>query len=397
MKIAFFTETYLPYMNGVATQTEMLKRTYENLGHEVLVVTVGSEKQDDIIYKNNVMYMPGILLKKIYNYRISKPLKINDLDIAIKFNPDIIHIQNEFGIGHAGIKLAKYLDIPFVYTLHSEYDEFLFYVGLKYFNDFSKKISDNYFKKFSKYADVVTSPSKKAQPYLDRQNINKKVIVIDNTVENDAFKPTDEKIEFRKKFREEYKLYDETKAFVFVGRIGVEKNIIELVQNFIYSDFPKEKAKLFIIGAGPDSENIKKLINDNDFSDRIHYLGPKPNSEVPKYLYAMDYYTTASLSEMHSISMLEGMAAGLPAIIKLDVPNKEQIIPGINGYQWTDKEDFKELFNKIINLNSEQEKALKQNTLNYIEKNNNIAQAKKLLNIYEECIEKRKEKDKKWN
>lgn len=395
MKIAFFTETYLPYMNGVATQTEMLKRTYENLGHEVLVVTVGSEKQDDIIYKNNVMYMPGILLKKIYNYRISKPLKINDLDIAIKFNPDIIHIQNEFGIGHAGIKLAKYLDIPFVYTLHSEYDEFLFYVGLKYFNDFSKKISDNYFKKFSKYADVVTSPSKKAQPYLDRQNINKKVIVIDNTVENDAFKPTDEKIEFRKKFREEYKLYDETKAFVFVGRIGVEKNIIELVQNFIYSDFPKEKAKLFIIGAGPDSENIKKLINDNDFSDRIHYLGPKPNSEVPKYLYAMDYYTTASLSEMHSISMLEGMAAGLPAIIKLDVPNKEQIIPGINGYQWTDKEDFKELFNKIINLNSEQEKALKQNTLNYIEKNNNIAQAKKLLNIYEECIEKRKEKDKK--
>lgn len=395
MKIAFFTETYLPYMNGVATQTDMLKRTYENLGHEVLVVTVGSEKQDDIIYKNNVMYMPGILLKKIYNYRISKPLKINDLDIAIKFNPDIIHIQNEFGIGHAGIKLAKYLDIPFVYTLHSEYDEFLFYVGLKYFNDFSKKISDNYFKKFSKYADVVTSPSKKAQPYLDRQNINKKVIVIDNTVENDAFKPTDEKIEFRKKFREEYKLYDETKAFVFVGRIGVEKNIIELVQNFIYSDFPKEKAKLFIIGAGPDSENIKKLINDNDFSDRIYYLGPKPNSEVPKYLYAMDYYTTASLSEMHSISMLEGMAAGLPAIIKLDVPNKEQIIPGINGYQWTDKEDFKELFNKIINLNSEQEKALKQNTLNYIEKNNNIAQAKKLLNIYEECIEKRKEKDKK--
>lgn len=395
MKIAFFTETYLPYMNGVATQTEMLKRTYENLGHEVLVVTVGSEKQDDIIYKNNVMYMPGILLKKIYNYRISKPLKINDLDIAIKFNPDIIHIQNEFGIGHAGIKLAKYLNIPFVYTLHSEYDEFLFYVGLKYFNDFSKKISDNYFKKFSKYADVVTSPSKKAQPYLDRQNINKKVIVIDNTVENDAFKPTDEKIEFRKKFREEYKLYDETKAFVFVGRIGVEKNIIELVQNFIYSDFPKEKAKLFIIGAGPDSENIKKLIDDNDFSDRIYYLGPKPNSEVPKYLYAMDYYTTASLSEMHSISMLEGMAAGLPAIIKLDVPNKEQIIPGINGYQWTDKEDFKELFNKIINLNSEQEKALKQNTLNYIEKNNNIAQAKKLLNIYEECIEKRKEKDKK--
>lgn len=136
MKIVFFTETYPPFINGVATQTEMLKRTYEKLGHEVLVVTVGSEKQDDIEIIDNVIYIPGILLKKIYNYRLAIPIRSSKINKLIDFDPDIIHVQNEFGIGESGRKYSKKFNIPMIYTLHSEYDRFLFYVGLKYFENF---------------------------------------------------------------------------------------------------------------------------------------------------------------------------------------------------------------------------------------------------------------------
>ncbi|MDO4604470.1 MAG: glycosyltransferase [Helcococcus sp.] len=392
MKIVFFTETYPPFINGVATQTEMLKRTYEKMGHEVLVVTVGSEKQEDIEIKDNVIYIPGILLKKIYNFRLAIPIKSSKINKLLDFNPDIIHVQNEFGIGESARKYSKKYNIPMVYTLHTEYDEFLFYVGLKYFKNISKKISSEYFKKFSKTADIVTSPSKKAQAYIDRQKTGKQVVVINNSVENDLFLPSSEKDEFRKKFRKEYGLSDDCKAFVFVGRIGSEKNILELVNNWIYTDLPKEKAVLFIIGDGPAKEDIVKLINENKFEDRIFYLGKRPNTEIPKYLYSMDYYTTASLSEMHSISMLEAIASGLPALIKLDIPNKDQIIPGVNGYQWDTKEDFKNLFNKIISLSNEEMLQLKESTLNYANENNNFKQAAEYIDIYKQAIKLREEK-----
>lgn len=395
MKIVFFTETYPPFINGVATQTEMLKRTYEKLGHEVLVVTVGSEKQDDIEIIDNVIYIPGILLKKIYNYRLAIPIRSSKINKLIDFDPDIIHVQNEFGIGESGRKYSKKFNIPMIYTLHSEYDRFLFYVGLKYFENFSKKLSDEYFKKFSKTADIVTSPSKKAQNYIDRQKIGKQVVVVNNSVENDLFLPSKEKDEFRKIFREKYGIEDNCKAFIFVGRIGGEKNISELINNWIYSDFPKDKAVLFIAGDGPEKENLIDFINENNFNDRIIFLGKIPNTEIPKYLYAMDYYTTASLSEMHSISMLEAMASGLPALIKLDKPNKDQIIPRVNGYQWDTKEEFRDLFNKIISLSNEEMLQLKESTLNYANENNNFKQASEYIEIYKKAIKLREEKTRK--
>lgn len=257
------------------------------------------------------------------------------------------------------------------------------------------KISDEYFKKFSKTADIVTSPSKKAQNYIDRQKIGKQVVVVNNSVENDLFLPSKEKDEFRKIFREKYGIEDNCKAFIFVGRIGGEKNISELINNWIYTDFPKEKAVLFIAGDGPEKENLIDFINENNFNDRIIFLGKIPNTEIPKYLYAMDYYTTASLSEMHSISMLEAMASGLPALIKLDKPNKDQIIPGVNGYQWDTKEEFKDLFNKIISLSNEEMLQLKESTLNYANENNNFKQASEYIEIYKKAIKLREEKSRK--
>lgn len=390
MKIAFFTETYPPYINGVATQTEMLKRTYEKLGHEVLVVTVGSKKQKDIQFIDNVLYIPGFLAKKIYNYRISLPIKNSKMNILNTFNPDIIHVQTEFGIGETGRRYSKKYNKPMVYTLHSQYDEFLFYVGLNYFKNLSQKISNDYFRKFSKTADIITSPSIKAQVYIDRQKIDKKVIVVNNSVENELFLQSPEKDIYRKNFRQEYNIPKNCKAFVFVGRLGKEKNINELINNWIYTNLPKEKAKLFIIGDGPSKDEIIDIIVKKGFDDRIIYLGKKPNTEIPYFLYAMDYYTTASLSEMHSISMLEAMASGLPALIKFDKPNQSQIVNGVNGYQWDTKDYFKNLVNNIISLSPQEMIELKERTLNYAKTNNNYKQAYELIDIYNKAINLRK-------
>ncbi len=390
MKIALFTETYLPFINGVVTHVHMLKQTFEEMGHEVLVVTVGAEKQDEIIYEDGVIYVPGIYLKKIYGYRVATPIDFKRKELVLDFEPDIIHIHNEFGIAETGIRAAKKLNVPLIYTLHTEYDEFLFYVSLYGLKNITQSLSLKYFKHFSDAADVILSPSPKAKNYIKKQGVDKEVIVIDNTVDVEKYKKTEEKEAFRKEFREKYKLTDQTKAFVFVGRIGDEKNIMELIDNFTACDFPREKAVLFIIGKGPQEEELKEKIKNNNMEDRIILFGALPNTEIAKHLYAMDYYTTGSVSEMHSISMLEAMATGLPALIKLDPPNKDQIKPGINGYQWKDQDEFKEIFNQVLNYSPEEHRKFKEAVLKYSAENDRFSQAEKLIDIYQKAIDDKK-------
>lgn len=387
MKIAIFTETYPPYINGVATQSYMLKKMYEEMGHEVLVVTVGSEKQYKTKLVDGVVYVPGFMLKKLYKYRVAIPIGYMRKKFPINFKPDVIHIQNEFGIGEIGLEVAKKEHIPVVYTLHTEYDKFLFYIGLKHFTEFSKNISSKYFMRFSKNATIITSMSSKAQAYIDRQKVNKKVVVLSNAVEYKKFLPTPERIAFREELRKKYDISDSTKSFVFVGRIGAEKNIQELIDNFIYCDFPREKARLFVIGGGPDLEYLREYVKEKGFEDRIYLLGPIAHDDITKYLYAMDYYTTASLSEMHSLSMLEAMASGLFALVKHDPPNENQIISGKNGYQWDSKEDFKAVFTKVINMNKVEQDQLKANVLEYSKNNDFKKQAQELIKIYKQAIE----------
>ncbi|WP_222862451.1 hypothetical protein, partial [Bacteroides pyogenes] len=85
---------------------------------------------------------------------------------------------------------------------------------------------------------------------------------------------------------------------------------------------------------------------------------------------------------------------GLPAIIKLDKPNKDQIKKGINGYQWDSYEDFNKIFNKILSLSNEEAEKLKQNVLKYSIENDHLNQAKILLDIYQKAIEKKRKENK---
>lgn len=110
MRIALFTETYLPSINGVVTHVKTLKEGLEALGHTVLVVTADSRVNNHVI-ADDVMYCPAVKLKKIYNYDIAPPISKERLDKIKSFAPDIIHIHNEFGVEfpvYLSQELSKY-------------------------------------------------------------------------------------------------------------------------------------------------------------------------------------------------------------------------------------------------------------------------------------------------
>ena len=79
---------------------------------------------------------------------------------------------------------------------------------------------------------------------------------------------------------------------------------------------PEDKLKLLIIGEGPVRAELQQLTTSLNADDRILLPGKVEHADIPPYLALGSLYAPASLSDTISISMLEGMACGLPVLQK---------------------------------------------------------------------------------
>lgn len=229
MRIAIFTETYLPQINGVVTHIKILKEGLEALGHTVLIVTADAKAHRHYI-EDGVLHCPAHTLKRIYNMCLASPVSSARLHYLREFNPDIIHLHTEFSVGLSGLAIAKILKVPVVYTLHTMYDDYIYYIAPKPLVPLTRKLSHHYFRIFPQHTNVVTGPSKKCQEYTTEIGSDKKVEVIPNPVELDAFHPSTSTQEQRNEIRNKLGIPLDTTVACFVGRLGREKSVDVLLR-----------------------------------------------------------------------------------------------------------------------------------------------------------------------
>lgn len=344
MKVALFTETYLPYINGVVTHVKVLKEGLEKLGHEVLVVTADTNAKRHYI-RDGILHCPAKSFKRFYDYGLATPVSSTRLKLIKRFDPDIIHIHNEFGIGFSGAMIAKRLKVPLVYTLHTMYDDYLYYIAPRPFIPFVKKTSRKYARFLANNASALTGPSKKVEEYFRSCGIDKDVNVIPNPVELDIFQPHNIDESKKEAFRHKYQIEDDTMLVCFCGRLGREKSVDVLLRYWAKKVQREDNMKLFIIGGGPSEQELRELSKDLGIEDMVVFTGKVEHDELPPYYAACDLYITASLSDTNSISMLEAMATGLPVLHRYDPLNEGQVRNGVNGYIYHDAD---EMYNYLL-------------------------------------------------
>jgi glycosyltransferase involved in cell wall biosynthesis len=109
------------------------------------------------------------------------------------------------------------------------------------------------------------------------------------------------------------------------------------------------QARFLIIGGGPLTKTLKRIANQLGVTQYTHFTGFVPNQQIPSYLRASDIYVSTSFSDGSSLSLLEALACGLPAVVS-DIPgNHEWIQNGRNGFLVPTK-DSETLADKIIFL-----------------------------------------------
>jgi 1,2-diacylglycerol 3-alpha-glucosyltransferase len=385
MKIALFTETYLPVINGVVTHVKTLKEGLEELGHKVLIVTADSTVKKHEI-DGDVMYCPAVRIRKIYNYDVASPLSAKRLKHIRDFNPDIIHIHNEFGIGMSGILIAKILKIPLVYTLHTMYDDYVYYVANKHSAKFVTSLTHNYARALASASAAITGPSKKVEDFFRKCGVKKHINVIPNPVEADIFDPALVDRNYAKELRRQFGFTDEDTVFCFCGRLGKEKNISWLLNEWAHHVKPDDRLKLLIIGDGPFYNKHESEIREYGISDLAVLAGKIEHDSLPPYYAACDAYITASLSDTNSISMLEGMAMKLPVLHIRDELNAGQVVDGVNGYNYNNGTEMYELLKKLRDMPAEKLAEFGESARNSIIHANSANMARDILNIYESVI-----------
>ena len=387
MRIGLFTDTYPPFINGVSTSVLMLKQGLEKLGHEVYVVTVNDEsfsyKEEDGILK-----IPSFPIG-IMNFRQTGIYPIKAFNIIKKWKLDIIHSHTEFSIGTFARLISKQLNIPLVHTYHTMYEEYIYYITKGYFNSASKKLVE-YLTLFlcDKTIDELIVPTEKTKElFKDKYKVKRDVYVIPSGIDTTRFyKENIDKNEIIN-LKKDLGLKKTDFIVLYVGRIAKEKSIDFLINNFnsVLKRIPK--AKMIIVGDGPDIKDLIDLTRKKGLENKIIFTGKAPWTDVPKYYSLCDLFVTASKTETQGLTVIEAMGASKPVVAIRDESFELMITDKKDGLFFDDEKSYVDMVYEVYK-NKKLRDEISFNARLTADKYSPYNYAKNVLKVYEKVISK---------
>lgn len=369
MRIAIFSDTYPPQINGVATSTYNLVHTLIAHGHDVLLVTV-NRTDGKFKYENGIIEIPGILLKKLYGYRAAPIYHSKAMKIIKEWKPDIIHNQTDAPIGQFSKIAARRLNIPIIYTYHTQYEDYTYYVTKGNFDRIARKSIQYYSRMIAKGSTGFITPSIKTKEMLRLYGSDVYISVIPTGIDFSLFKSDKQSPEETETFKTAHGINDKTLVFLILGRLAAEKSMDISIKYYaaFLKKHPEVDTKMFVVGGGPARSSLELLTHELNISNSVEFLGPSPATKVPFYYHLANIYTSASITETQGLTFMEAMASGALVLARFDDNLTGVIEDNETGYFFTSEETFIEKVEKIESLSKEEKTVVQENAYRAIEK-----------------------------
>jgi len=298
-------DSYKPYISGITNYVEINKQYLEQAGHDVFVFTFG-----DLDYKDNeanIIRSPGVPLADTGFYlsmRYSRAAK------KLLQTMDVVHVHHPFLSGRLALRFCRPLGIPIVFTNHTRYDLYAqAYLPLMP-DEVSHGLLQAYMPPFCKAVDLVITPSAGMEKVLRELNVEDRIEIVPNGVDLKNFHDA------APISRAQFGFKDDDILLVYAGRIALEKNIPFLLEAFSGVAKAIPNVHLLLIGGGVQQfeDEIRTLVKDMDAPRRVRLIGKIPYDQLPAYLAMCNIFVTASVTEVHPLSVIEAMGAGLPTM-----------------------------------------------------------------------------------
>ena len=350
MNIAIFADAYLPVKNGVVTSISQLRDGLEKKGHKVMIITV--EVPNYIENDNNIYRLPSIKagLGTEQPFRLGFFLWGPVIRFLKKKDVDIIHTHSEFTLGLTGKTAAKKLKVPHIHTMHTMWEEYSHYIlnGKLLTSGMIRRI----LKSFMKNAAVIVAPSIKAKNYCRKILPDIPVKVIHNGIDEYKFKSSVIRKNEIDSLRREFGIKTTDKLMIFVGRMGREKRVIELFDAIVPVIKSRPDVKMIYVGDGPQLKDLIKKAAELKMDKDFIFTG-FVNWELVYRLYSIaNIFVTASLSEVHPMTLIEATMCGLSVVARRDDSNGDMVFNDRNGYLVESESEMTEKLVKMINDNS---------------------------------------------
>lgn len=384
MHIAFFTNYYHPVVNGVVRSVASFRETLMKQGHNVFIFA-----QSNPNYKDTEPF--------IFRYP-SLPLPLGEISTALPVSPfvdqllpmlklDVIHTHHPILLGQTAARKAGELDLPLVFTFHTQYWEYTHYVPFpqETVQEFLKNAVHRWLKEFMQKCQHIIIPSESMREILVRDyGLHERYSVIPTGTNLEPFLNADGKaLRLEKGWQDE-------KVLISVGRLSPEKNWDTLLRAFAKTSEKHPDSRLVLIGDGTARQSLEELSSALGVTDRVTFTGALPFEDIPRYLKAADLFVFASVTETQGLVTIEAMAAGLP-VVAVDGPGTRDIVGhGKQGFLVeNDPDALAKGLNKLLS-DPQRIKRLSNHALKKAKTFDINQLGKQLIGVYEQAIEDKK-------
>ena len=313
MKIAFFTETFLPKVDGIVTR---LTKTIENLVQKGDEVVVFCPEGCPTEYKGakiiGVAAMPLPLYPEL-KLGLPGPAVSEALE---DFKPDLIHVVNPAVLGLGGIWLAKTNNIPLIASYHTHLPKYLEHYGMGMLEPLLWEL----LKAAHNQALLNLCTSTAMVEELESKGIQRTALW-QRGVDTETFKPEFRNQKMRNKLFGKYP--DKGSLLIYVGRLSAEKQIERIKP--VLEQIPD--ACLALVGDGPYRSQLEKIFSNT----KTNFIGYLSGEELASAYASGDIFLFPSSTETLGLVLLEAMAAGCPVIGANKGGIPDIINDGVNG------------------------------------------------------------------
>ncbi|MFH1541542.1 MAG: glycosyltransferase [bacterium] len=383
MKIALFTNAYLPYLSGITLSVSTQKEELEALGHKVIVVAPaypGHKEIDPNIIR--VMSIPA----PYPGYRFVNPFSPFAFLRLKREKIDIIHVHQPFGVGLGARLTAKLLGVPLVYTFHTLFSRYVHnasWIPRK----FSQFIVVQYLKFFCNLADTIITPSTMVMRLLRMRKIKTPIKVLPTGMRMWEFKKQMEIGTQRVEIRKKHNIPLDAKLLMCSTRISAEKNIPFLLKAFPVIKKQAPNTYFIVVGGGPKVEDYKKEAAKID--PQIIFTDRQTHAQVIDHCLAADLFVYASKTETQGLVLNEAKACGLAVVAVRGGGISDVIDNGVDGYLVPENQEiFIEHVMRLLSDDQLRQKMGQKGKEDTIARFSSEVVAKQMETIYNQLIAK---------
>lgn len=318
MRITFFTETFLPKMDGIVTTLCQTIRQLRELGHEVLIFAPEGGLAE---YEGfPIVGMKSRAFPLYPELRLALP-RASMRQILTAFRPDILHVADPALLGIAGLYYGGGQDggalrLPLVVAYHTDLPKYLRYYRLGFLETSVWKILRTRHNRAT--LNLATSEVMVSQL---REHGIAPVSLWPGAVDAGLFRPCRKSPAMRDRLTEGNPA---SPLLLYVGRLSAEKNLESL--RSLLEALPQ--ARLALVGGGPHRSKLEKHFAGLP----VHFAGFLYKEELAAAYASSDLFVMPSRTETLGLVVLEAMASGLPVVAARAGGIPEMIDDGVTGY-----------------------------------------------------------------